>query len=365
MSRDTTARSVRLAGIGLVLVVFAAFGLTGALYARAFSNPAEITLQTSRAGLVMDPGGRVKMRGVEIGRIGEVRTVGDGVEIVLEIDRDELDGIPADVVAEIRATTVFGAKYVELVAPARADASTSGASLSDGAVIRASGVTTEINTVFDGLDRVLSGIDIASLNGTLTVLATTLSGRGDDIAALAKEADAYLTKLEPLLPQLRRDLFEVARFARLAVEVSPALIAILRNATVTAGTIADEEQALDRLLVDLSLLGGRATELLGENGDALATLLASARPTAATLRAYSSELPCFLKGLEVSRKLMADIIGGTDASLRALVSVRSQLAPYTVPKDLPGYPEGRGPDCHGLPRLKDSQIPIPERGTPQ
>ncbi|MCX6398485.1 MAG: MCE family protein [Propionibacteriales bacterium] len=364
MSRVTNTRTLRLAGAGLVLVVVAAFGLTGALYVRAFSNPAEITLQTSRAGLVMDPGGKVKLRGVEIGRIGEVRTVGDGVEIVLEIDRDELDGIPADVVAEIRATTIFGAKYVELVAPSKTGAAPVG-SLADGAVIKASGVTTEINTVFDGLDRVLSGIDIASLNGTLTVLATTLSGRGDDIAALASEADAYLTKLEPLLPQLRRDLAEVARFARLAVEVSPALIAILRNATVTAGTIADEEQALDRLLVDLSLLGGRATELLGDNGDALARLLDSARPTAATLRAYSSELPCFLQGLDETRKIMADVIGGTDATLRALVSVRSELSHYTVPKDLPGLPEDRGPDCHGLPRLKDSQVPIPERGTAQ
>lgn len=360
-SRVTSVRTTRIAGAGLVLVVVAAVALTGALYVRAFSNPAEITVQTSRAGLVMDPGGKVKMRGVEIGRVGSVRAVGDAVEITLEIDRGELDGIPADVVAEIRATTVFGAKYVELIPPEQSG----GASLQDGATIRASGVTTEINTVFDGLDRVLNGIDVASLNGTLTVLATTLSGRGDDIAAIAQKADAYLTKLEPLLPQLRKDLHEVARFARLAVEVSPALLAILRNATVTAGTIADEEQALDRLLVDLSLLGGRAAEFLGDNGNALATLLDSARPTAATLRAYSTELPCFLKGLDETRKVMADVIGGTDASLRALVSVRSELSHYTVPEDLPGQPEDRGPDCHGLPRLKNSQIPIPERGTPQ
>lgn len=361
MSRVTDPRTVRLAGVGLVLVVVAAVGFTAALYNRAFAHPAEITLETSRAGLVMDPGGKVKMRGVEVGRVGSVERAGDGVRIVLEIDRDEVDGIPADVVAEIRATTVFGAKYVELV-PAKGGGS---GRLADGDVIRASGVTTEINTVFDGLDRVLSGIDIASLNGTLSVLAQTLSGRGDDIASVAAQADAYLTKLEPLLPQLRRDLHEVARFARLGVEISPALLGILRNAAVTAGTVTDEEQALSRVLVDLSLLGGKAEKLLGENGDALARLLESARPTAATLRAYSTELPCFLKGMDVTRKAMADVIGGTDATLRALVSVRSELSHYTVPKDLPGLPEGRGPDCHGLPRLKPSQVPVPERGTPQ
>jgi phospholipid/cholesterol/gamma-HCH transport system substrate-binding protein len=134
---------------------------------------------------------------------------------------------------------------------------------------------------------------------------------------------------------------------------------------VTAGTITDEQKALDRLLVDLSLLGGKAEELLGENGDALATLLERARPTVATLRAYSTELPCFLEGLDETRKIMADVIGGTDASLRALVSVRSQLSHYTYPNDLPGRPQGRGPDCHGLPRLTDAQVPIPERGVAQ
>lgn len=361
MSRVTDPRTVRLAGVGLVLVVVAAVGLTAALYTRAFANPAEITVESSRAGLVMDPGGKVKMRGVEIGRVGSVERAGDGVELVLEIDRDEIDGIPSDVVAEIRATTVFGAKYVELVPGVEAGPGR----LADGDVIQASAVTSEVNTVFDGLDRVLDGVDVASLNGTLTVLARTLAGRGDDIAAVAAQADAYLTKLEPLLPQLRRDLREVAEFARLGVEISPALLAILRNAAVTAGTVTDEEQALSRVLVDLSLLGGRAEKLLGANGDALASLLESARPTAATLRAYSSELPCFLKGMDETRKLMADVIGGTDASLRALVSVRSQLKHYTVPNDLPGYPEGRGPDCHGLPRLAPSQVPVPERGAPQ
>jgi phospholipid/cholesterol/gamma-HCH transport system substrate-binding protein len=362
MSRVTSPRTLRLAGIGLVLVIATAVAVTAALYNRAFANPAEVTLETSRAGLVMDPGGKVKMRGVEVGRVGSVERAGDGVRIVLEIDRDKIHDIPADVVGEIRATTVFGAKYVELVPAAKGAA---GGVLADGSTIKASGVTTEINTVFDGLDRVLSGVDIASLNGTLTVLAQTLSGRGDDIASVAAEADAYLTRLEPLLPQLRRDLHEVARFARLAVEVSPALLEILRNATVTAGTVNDEQKALARVLVDLSLLGGRAENLLGENGDALATLLASARPTAATLRAYSTELPCFLQGMDVTRQAMAKVIGGTDATLRALVSVRSELSRYTFPNDLPGYPQGRGPDCHGLPRLKPSQVPVPERGTPQ
>lgn len=355
----TESRKVRISAVALAVVVLTAFGLTAALYNRVFADSVEITVVSPRAGLVMDEGNKVKLRGVEIGRVGSVRLVDGEVELVLEIDRDRFEGIPADVVADIRSTTVFGAKYVELVP------SSGSGQLAEGATISAAGVTTEVNTVFDSLDRVLSGIDVAALNHTLTVLAGTLSGRGTQIADVAQQADAYLTRLQPLLPQVRKDLLEVARFSRLASEASPALLAILRNVTVTAGTIVDKRTELHRLLVDLSVLGGRGAEVLGVNADALGTLVRGLRLPSGTLRAYSSELPCLLMGLDRARELMADVIGGTDAALRALVSFRSQLPKYTYPDDLPDYPSGSGPDCHGLPGLSPGQIPIPERGEPQ
>ncbi|WP_183093587.1 MCE family protein [Nocardioides stalactiti] len=353
------SNKVRLGALAMVLTIAAGFSLTAAFYTRAFADPVEVTVVTARAGLVMDPGNKVKLRGVEIGRVGSVELVDGEAQIVLEIDRDKFDQVPSDVVADIRASTVFGAKYVELV-------SRSGdGRLSEGATLSTLGVTTEVNTVFDSLQRVLSGVDVADLNQTLTVLATTLSGRGDQMAAFAAQADDYLTKLQPLLPQLREDLLQVARFARVAVEVSPALISILRNATVTAGTVVDKDAALETLLLDLTILGGRGAEVLGLNADALGALVRGLNLPSGTLRAYATELPCFILGLDRTRQIMADVIGGTDATLRALVSVRSKLSKYTAPDDLPSYPRGRGPNCHGLPVLSPSQVPVPERGTPQ
>ncbi|HWU20008.1 MAG TPA: MCE family protein [Nocardioides sp.] len=358
MSKQLIARA---AGVGLILAVIGAFALTAAFYNRAFDNPAQVTLTTARAGLVMDAGNKVKLRGVEIGRVGSVRLKDGKAVIVLDLDRDQLDQVPANVTAQIRATTVFGAKYVELVPPA--DPST--ARLADGSSVRATGVTVEVNTVFDDLDRVLGGLDVAGLNNTLTVVARTLSGRGAQMAQVAARADDYLTRLQPELPQLRRDLLGVARLARLGVQISPALLAILRNATVTANTVNSQSNNLSTLLLDLSILGDHGARVLGVNADALATLLRTLRPTAATLHAYSTELPCLFQGLDNTRKLIGAVIGGTSHALRALVSVRSKLPTYTVPKDLPGLPHGRGPTCAGLPLLSPAQIPFPERGPVQ
>jgi phospholipid/cholesterol/gamma-HCH transport system substrate-binding protein len=350
-----------MAGVGLVLAIFIAFALTSAFYNRAFSHPLKVTLTTPRIGLVMDPGNKVKYRGVEIGRVADVRRKGAGAELILELDRDLAARIPANALVAIQSSTVFGAKYVELDAPTHA----STARLTDGAVLASGGVTTEVNTVFNSLDRVLRSIDVADLNTTLTVLARALDRRGDSIADLARKADQYLTKFEPLLPQLRRDLVEAARFARLGIRVSPAFLSVLDNATVTARTVVTRRQALDRLLVDLSLLGDSGAKLIGVNRDALVDLLRRLRPTAETLRVYSSEMPCFFQGLEHTHQIMAKTFGATDPGLRAIVSLRSELPPYTPARDLPGLARGRGPDCSGLPVLSAAQVPFPERGGPQ
>ncbi|MCW2856549.1 MAG: hypothetical protein JWR52_2164 [Marmoricola sp.] len=353
---------VRLAGAGMVLAVLAAFGLTAAFYTHAFSHPLEVTLVTSRTGLVMDTGNVVKMRGIEVGRVGSIKAMPDGSAVLtLDLDRSQVAMIPANVVAQIEAPTIFGAKFVALSLPATPSA----ARISAGAVIDNAGVTTEVNTVFKSLEGVLNSVNVADLNVTLTSLADAVRGRGTTIADIATQADAYLTKLEPDLPQLRRDLLQVAAFGQLGLRISPDLLQILENATVTGKTVVTQQQALDRLLVGLSLLGGEGVKVLGVNSTALAEVLRELRPTTSTLAAYSSELPCFLEGLDKTRDIMADVIGGKANALIGKVSIRGALPPYTYPQDLPSYPQGRGPTCAGLPMLSKSQIPYPERGTPQ
>jgi phospholipid/cholesterol/gamma-HCH transport system substrate-binding protein len=354
--------TVRSAGIGVILAVLSAFGLTAAFYTHAFSNPLQITVHTSRIGLVMDSGNVVKMRGITIGRVGDIHSNADGTaDITLELDPSAQERIPSNVVVAIKSSTVFGAKYVDLSVPAHPSRTL----INAGAVIDNSGVTTEINTVFKTLEHVLKSVNVADLNVTLTSLAQAVRGRGDTIASIAAEADSYLTKLQPLLPQMRRDLYQLARFANLGVTITPDLLQIFGNATVTGKTVVSQQQALDRLLVGLSLLGADGTKVLGINSNALALVLKNLRPTTRTLAAYSSELPCFLMGLDKTRGIMASVIGGKEAALIGKVSLRGELPVYKYPQDLPTYPKGRGPTCGGLPLLSSNQIPYPERGTPQ
>ena len=136
----------------LILVVLLTAGgvLTVLAFNRDLQPYARVSLVSDRAGLVMDPGAKVKLRGVEVGRVSSIEPNGR-VKLQLELYPDQLKYIPANVEAQITAPTAFGAKYVELITPAQPSTKR----LAAGAVLRSRNVSTEVNTTFQNLVGVL------------------------------------------------------------------------------------------------------------------------------------------------------------------------------------------------------------------
>ena len=91
--------------------------VTSAIFAGAFASSVPVTVTAERSGLIMETNAKVKMRGVQVGRVSHIGTGQGGARLMLEIDPDQIQYIPANVEAEINVTTAFGAKFVELVAP--------------------------------------------------------------------------------------------------------------------------------------------------------------------------------------------------------------------------------------------------------
>ena len=141
----------------LLVCIVALVFLSAAFFSRSFTSYVPVTLSSDRAGLVMESGAKVKMHGVQIGRVADIKNRNDSVRLRLEIYPDEIKYIPANVQARIRATTAFGAKYVELVDPD----DPSPKRLTAGAVIMSQNVSTEVNTVFQNLVGVIHQIDPA------------------------------------------------------------------------------------------------------------------------------------------------------------------------------------------------------------
>lgn len=112
------SRRAARAGLGIVaLAIFvAALGVTWIFLRGGFRGgvPVEAVFSAPGVGQQLPVGGDVKIRGVLVGRIADIRIGRDGNAVVELRLNDGLE-LPADTEAEIRSKTVFGQKWVELL----------------------------------------------------------------------------------------------------------------------------------------------------------------------------------------------------------------------------------------------------------
>ncbi|MFD4181328.1 MCE family protein, partial [Rhodococcus sp. NPDC058514] len=194
--------SPRVAALGLVAMLASTVTAALVLYNGGLARSVQVTVESGRSGLSMQSGAAVKMHGVEVGRVQQVRQVGDGAVIDLGIDADAAQDIPANIGVEISSSTVFGTKYVDLVAPATAAVGP----ITEGTRIAAERVSVELNSVFEDLSAVLRSVEPEKVNAVLGAVATALTGRGDRLGQSLEDADAVLASINSVVPQLESDV---------------------------------------------------------------------------------------------------------------------------------------------------------------
>jgi len=330
-----------LAMLGLVVA------LVVALYNRSFASTTKLVVRSSRAGLTMDAGAAVKLRGVQVGRVTGVSSVAGGADVDLAIDSQYMNRIPSDVSAQLVPPTAFGAKYVQLSAPVGPVVSP----IAAGTVIGADHVTVEVNDAFSHLMDVLKAANPLELNNALSALADGLDGRGTQIGQLISQIDTYLDDFNPALPKLANDLPKLAQVLRTYSGITPDLLSVARNVTTTSNTLIQQQASLDAFLVGLTNVSGKADTLLQRNGRPLANLLNYLDPVTQVLARYAPVLPCTLSGLVIDNKYAEQAIGGVFPGINTYTILRPSDYPYTDAKNLPIAGADNGPDCHGMPNL--------------
>lgn len=281
-------------GLGTVLAIAAIIVLVAALFRGSFIPTEPVTVISDRAGLVMNPDAKVKMRGVQVGTVESIEKRSDGTAALhLAIDPSQMRLIPSNVDVDIASSTVFGAKFVQLMPPDDPSAE----KLRPGQVIQSQHVTVEINTVFQQLVTVLDKIDPAKLNETLGAVATAFNGRGEKIGRTLSDFNAFLAKINPSLPNLAHDIeASVPAFSAYGDAASD-LVAILDNSIQLGNSIVDEEQHLDEFLISSIGLADIGNEVIGGNRQALSDTLRVLAPTTSLLGLYHETLGCAIGGL--------------------------------------------------------------------
>ncbi|NNH73555.1 MCE family protein [Nocardia uniformis] len=335
---------IRLAGLGMVLGLVAIVTLCLVTFAGGFENTVKVTVDAPRAGLVLDPDAKVKIRGVEIGKVSGIQNTADGARLELALYPDQLKLVPANALVDIRSTTVFGAKYINFVAPQNPSAD----SLKAGAVVQASSVTVEFNTLFQHLNDVLAKVEPEKLNATLQAVGSALEGRGEKINQLLVDSDAFLIDINPSLPTLQEDLQKTTQVTGLYADTVPDLLRTTDNLVVTGGTLVDQAGNVDAVLANLIGLADTATPILNETESPLVEALRLLRPTTDTLYEYRSAVGCVINGLGPLMPVYGQIFGGRYPAVSMNASIMPAGEPYKYPQDLPKVNATGGPRCEGI-----------------
>ncbi|MCP9271158.1 MCE family protein [Mycolicibacterium arenosum] len=350
--KDTGRRRKLVWAVALVAAVVLFVYATMGFFTQTFTSYSRVTLTSDRSGLVMEPGARVKLRGVQVGEVGSVNSGRDSVSLTLNLFPDQLQYIPANIEARIRATTVFGAKYVDLSYPR----DPSPQRLAAGAVLKSENVSTEVNTVFENLVGLLDKIDPAKLNAILSALAEGVRGQGERIGEATTALNEVLQQLNPRAEVIRDDWRALKGFSDTYGAAAQNILSTLDAASITSATLTNQADQLDALLLGVTGFSNSGISLLGPNKDDFIRGINDLEPTTALLAKYNPSYLCLLLGTKTvleSYDFPAITGGRNGKSLIVDAALLFGDDQYRYPDNLPitgakGGPGGQ-PGCGSLP----------------
>jgi phospholipid/cholesterol/gamma-HCH transport system substrate-binding protein len=337
-----------LTGLAMIVAVGLIIAMAIGLFQGTFTRTEPVTVISDRAGLVMNNDAKVKMRGVEVGKVDSIESRPDGkAALHLAMNPSQLRLIPSNVNVNIESPTVFGAKFVNMVPPD----DPSPQKLRPGQVIQSQHVVVEINTVFQQLVQVLDKIDPAKLNQTLGAIATAFDGRGEKFGKTLTDFNAFLAKIEPSLPNLSRDLEAAAPTLGAYADAAPDLIRTVDSTTHFSRTIVDQQQELDEFLVSSIGLADVGNEVIGGNEPALAEVVHLLVPTTELLNRYHESVYCSIGGLAVMAN--SPPLPGNNSAVVVSAGLTLGTERYRYPNDLPKVAAKGRPYCKelGLPNV--------------
>ncbi|MBO0865162.1 MAG: MCE family protein, partial [Mycobacterium sp.] len=345
----------RIATAWWTLILFVSIGVFLFVTLGAFSGVGRsyvpVTLTSDRAGLVLETNAKVMLRGVQVGRVSQIAPGKNMASLRLEIDPDEIRYIPANVQAQINATSAFGAKFVELVSPQNP----SPARLAAGAVLHSKNVSTEINTVFENVVDLLNMVDPLKLNAVLSAVAEGVRGQGERMGEATTDLNQVLLALNARSDTIGADWRKLGDLSNTYDAAAQNILTILNAASTTSSTVVDHQKALDDLLLNTVGFAEAGTNLLGQSKDNFVASVNTLEPTTNLLLKYNPEYTCFLQGVTwyLNNGGYAAFGGADGRTLQLDVALLLGNDPYLYPDNLPiaeakGGPGGK-PGCGSLP----------------
>jgi phospholipid/cholesterol/gamma-HCH transport system substrate-binding protein len=312
----------RFAGL---LIALALLGGAAVAYTVSGQGPATytVTADVDQAPNLFE-GGRVMVRGIEVGRITDVEPRPDGVRLTMEIQ--EGIKIPADADLAVIPVTVISDRYIQFF-PAYSGGPALGSG--DHIPISRTSIPAELDDVLTQLQGLLEALEPrgdqekGSLARLVDSLDQVFANRSDDLAGTLEGGATVLENLadsDQDLTGLIQNLDQL--FLSLANRSSEIGIVNERFQLVAEALLADQEN-LEGTIENLTFLSDQTAQVLNSSGDQIGSSFKRLSRVLSTLLRNQNDLK---RGIQWSN-VIAQTLGATDSSGKGIYAYTGRQAP--------------------------------------
>jgi virulence factor Mce-like protein len=214
-------------------------------------------------------GGRVTVRGIEVGKISDVEPKETHVTLTLEVDSEV--AVPAGATLQVIPITVIADRYAQL-----SPAYTGGPTMEDGDHIPLSdtAIPAELDEVVTQLQGLLEAIEPRNgKKGPLSKLITNLNdsfeGRGDDLGGALDKSAAVLDNLANSDAEIAGLIRNLDRLFVALADRSSEIGILNERFRLVARSLLQDQANLEGTIEDVAFLSDETAGLFEDSGDDL------------------------------------------------------------------------------------------------
>ncbi len=354
----TRLTKIQLAIFAVIVVLGAAF--VGGRYAqldRLFVDRTfPVTADFSDSGGIFE-GAEVTYRGIAVGTVGELDFTDDGVDVVLDIEKDA-PSISADVRAVVANKSAIGEQYVDLQ-----PRSASAPYLQAGTQIsrQDTQIPIDTTTLLLNLSNLVSSVETDDLQTVVSELGAAFEGTGADLERILTTSTDFIETAQANLDVTQRLIRNSSGVLQTQLDKRSQLQTFSQNLALLSDTLVDADPDLRRLLDEGTPSAQVVREVIDENAEDLQTIFAdlvtATEPLAENseaLQVLSILYPYTLEGTfsVVAPSKRADSPGEYDATFGLVITAPGS---YEVCKN----PDGKGDPTYRERRPADDLRDIP------
>jgi phospholipid/cholesterol/gamma-HCH transport system substrate-binding protein len=231
----------------------------------------------------LHPGNEVRVAGVAVGKVDDIKLVGDRARVTLKLDKGtELGNQP---MAEIKVRTLLGANYLGLIPTGSGD-------LAKGATIPDSRTNEPYDIVdaFSELSTTTDQVDLKQVSEALNALSDISTKTPEEFRGAIQGVSDLSANLAARDAQINTLLTSLRRVSKVLNEEGPDLTKLFKDASVLFDAIADRRKTVHNLLVSTEEISDALVEFIDASRADIKPVLAQLKQVTDMLRRNESSL---------------------------------------------------------------------------